>query len=138
MVVSDTKKAAKAQHRVRDFAGPLVDHDALDRTDLRVIRSVNRRALNLFAANQANCLSFFCGHHILLSEAESVTAARDERSSGGTWQTKRGAQKRPVAPLIARDVSRRRAVGLMPDLMGYWCGGAWGGPEGIIRTCDQL
>ena len=49
MVVSDTKKAAKAQHRVREFAGPLVDHDALDQTDLRVIRSVNRRALNLVA-----------------------------------------------------------------------------------------
>ena len=50
MIVSDTKKATKAQNRVRDFPGPLVDHDALDRTDPRVIRSVNRSALNLVAA----------------------------------------------------------------------------------------
>ena len=62
MIVSDTKKAAKAQNRVRDFPGPLVDHDALDRTDLRVISSVNRSALNLVAADQANCFSFFIGY----------------------------------------------------------------------------
>ena len=66
MIVPDTKKAAKAQNRVRDLAGSLVDHDALDRTDLRFIRSVHRSALNLVAADQTNCLSFFRSHQILL------------------------------------------------------------------------
>ena len=65
MIVSDTKKATKAQNRVRDLPGPLVDHDALDRTDLRVIPLVNRSALNFVAADQANCFSFFIGLHIL-------------------------------------------------------------------------
>ena len=66
MIVSDTEKAAEAQNRVRDLAGPLVDHDALDRTDLRFIRSVNRSAFDLVAADQTDCLSFFRGHQILL------------------------------------------------------------------------
>jgi hypothetical protein len=39
VVISDTEKAPKAQNRVRDFAGSLVDHDPLDRTDLRFICS---------------------------------------------------------------------------------------------------
>ena len=53
----------------QSWSGPLVDHDALDRTDLLVIRSVNRSALNLVAADQGDCLSLFLGHQILLLKA---------------------------------------------------------------------
>ena len=53
----------------QSWSGPFVDHDALDRTDLLVIRSVNRSALNLVAADQGDCLSLFLGHQILLLKA---------------------------------------------------------------------
>lgn len=37
MMVSDTKKATKAQNHIRVLAGSLVDHNTLHRTNLRVI-----------------------------------------------------------------------------------------------------
>jgi hypothetical protein len=51
MIVAYTQKAAKAQDRVRDLAGPLVNHHALNRTDLRFVRSENRSALDLVASD---------------------------------------------------------------------------------------
>ena len=66
MIVPDTEETAETQDRVRDLAGPLVDHDALDRTDLAFIRSVHRSAFDLVATNQSACLSFFGCHQILL------------------------------------------------------------------------
>jgi hypothetical protein len=52
MIVSDTQKTAKAQNRVRDLAGSLIDHDTLNRTDLRFFRSINRGALDLVTTDQ--------------------------------------------------------------------------------------
>jgi hypothetical protein len=66
VIVPDAEEPAEAENCVRDFAGPLVNHNALDRTDLAFIRAVNRSALNLVAADQSTCLSFFRCHRILL------------------------------------------------------------------------
>ena len=41
MVVADPEEAAETQDSVRDLTGHLINHDALDRSDLRVVRAIN-------------------------------------------------------------------------------------------------
>jgi len=59
-IVSDAEKAAKAAYETPDRLSIMI---ALDQTDLLVIRWINRSALNLVAADQGDCLSFFVGPH---------------------------------------------------------------------------
>jgi hypothetical protein len=59
VVVADAKEAAERQHRVRQLAALLVDHDTLDRTDLGTIGAIDRSSLDLVAADQIALLPCF-------------------------------------------------------------------------------
>src|SRR6185312_13272412 len=52
VVVADTEKAAEGEYGVGHLAAHLVDHDALDRTDLVPVGAIDRGSLDLVAADQ--------------------------------------------------------------------------------------
>jgi hypothetical protein len=52
IAIADAHEAAERHHRVRDLAGDLVDHDAVDRAKLLSLPIVNRCALHLVCGDQ--------------------------------------------------------------------------------------
>src|SRR5207302_7648637 len=61
-IITDTEEAAKAKHGVRDFSAHLVDHDALDRTDLLIIGAIDGGAFNLVTSDEIRRFTFFGDH----------------------------------------------------------------------------
>src|SRR3979490_321159 len=51
VVVADPEETAETQDSVRDLAGHLIDHDALDRSDLGIVSSIHGRSFDLIAAD---------------------------------------------------------------------------------------
>jgi hypothetical protein len=66
VVVANPQKSTEAQHGVGHLAAHLVDHNALDGSDLRFVGAVNRSAFNLVTANQITLFLYFRYHFILL------------------------------------------------------------------------
>jgi len=51
--LAEPHEAAEAHDRIGHFAGPLLDHHALDRPDLLTVRAADGRSLDLVAGDQA-------------------------------------------------------------------------------------
>src|SRR5437868_5894682 len=83
VIITDTEEAAKAKHGVRDFSAHLVDHDALDRTDLLIIGAIDGGAFNLVTSDEIRRFTCF-GDHVgpplsyLTSECLTENAAGSE------------------------------------------------------------
>src|ERR1700722_14584602 len=80
MVVSDPKKASKAQNGVGHPSAHLVDHDTLDRSDFGIVSAVNRSSFDLIAANKGTRLSRFRDHWFVLLVERRATGAAKNRS----------------------------------------------------------
>src|SRR5882757_876583 len=85
MIIAESQNAAKAEHRVGHAPALLVDHDALDRTDLAILGAIDRCALDLVAADQiANFtltkLVLAKCHESLHSVSSRATADKEHRS----------------------------------------------------------
>src|SRR6267154_2443382 len=75
MVVADPEKSAKAQHGVRDSAAHLVDHDALDRSDLGIVGAIHCGSFHLVAADKGAGFSCFRNHLLSLLLLKNVQQA---------------------------------------------------------------
>src|SRR3954469_24509717 len=96
MVISNSKKATKAQHRIGNASALLVDHDALDEADLGVVGAEYCGSFHLVAPDQGARFSLFHRHPL------ASFAARN--STGGTRDSSGDA----VSALQAQELRRAR------------------------------
>src|SRR5262245_11032414 len=62
VVAADAEEAAKAEHSIGHLAAALVDHDALDGTNMLAMGVIDIRAFYFIATDETNGLSRFCCH----------------------------------------------------------------------------
>src|SRR5215475_8364903 len=64
VVAADAQEAAKAEHSIRHLAAALVDHDALDGSNMLAFGVIDIRAFHFIAPDETSSLSRFCCHWI--------------------------------------------------------------------------
>src|SRR5450432_1789150 len=80
IVVADPEESAKAEYRVRNPAADLLNHDALDGSDLFAIGAIDRRTLDLVAADKAYRFPLFRDHAVLLDQTNGRNAGAFQRA----------------------------------------------------------
>jgi hypothetical protein len=52
MVLTHPQQTSKAEYRISNLTGELIDHQVLNAADFLAVRAINRRAFDLVTGNQ--------------------------------------------------------------------------------------